>query len=154
MNVKAELDRHVAAAENDVLAARQAIIDALQSHIAIRARTIVIDDAGLAQELDDRLEQAKRHLVDVQSRRERADEIMTRIREYDIETLRKDINLYTEMLRTGVSHVMDGNRLRPTGKPITERDCKSFQARLETAQGEMEKLESLQRELESLAAAE
>jgi len=152
MNAMAELDRRVMAAKNDVLAARQAIIEALQSHITIRARSIVIDDAELAQELDDRLNEAKAALADAQSRRKRAHELMAQIRQHDIETLRRDINWYTEMLRTGVSHVMDGNRLRPTGKPITEQGRQSFQARLETAQGEMTEVESLQRELESLAA--
>ena len=152
MNAMVLLGKRVAAAEADVLAARQAIIDALQSHIAIRARTIVIDDAGLAQELDNRLEQAKDALADVQSRRKRADEIMAQIREHDIETLRRDVRWFGEIVRTGINHVMDGNRLRPTGEPITERDRKSFQAKLETAQGEMAKVESLQRELDALAA--
>ena len=152
MNAMVLLDRRVAAAENDVLAARQAIIDALTTHVAIRARTIVIDDAGLAQELDDRLNEAKEALADVQSRRKRADEIMAQIREHDIETLRRDVRWFGEIVRTGINHVMDGNRLRPTGEPITERDRKSFQAKLETAQGEMAKVESLQRELDALAA--
>ncbi len=154
MNVKAELDRRVMAAENDVLAARQAIIEALQSHITIRARSIVIDDAELAQELDDRLEQAKRHLVDAQSRRERAHELMAQIRQYDIETLRKDINLCTAILKTNRSHVLDAqtNRCIPTDTQITERDRKSFQAKLEAVQAKLAEVESLQRELESLAA--
>jgi len=152
MNAMVLLGKRVAAAEADVLAARQAIIDALTTHVAIRARTIVIDDAGLAQELDDRLNEAKEALADVQSRRKRADEIMAQIREHDIETLRRDVRWFGEIVRTGINHVMDGNRLRPTGEPITERDRKSFQAKLETAQGEMAKVESLQRELDALAA--
>ena len=152
MNAMALLDQRVVAAENDVLAARQAIIEALQSHIAIRARTIVIDDAGLAQELDDRLNEAKEALADVQSRRKRADEIMAQIREHDIETLRRDVRWFGEIVRTGINHVMDGNRLRPTGEPISGKDRKSFQAKLDAAQGEMAKVESLQRELDALAA--
>ena len=152
MNAMALLDQRVVAAEADVLAARQAIIDALTTHVAIRARTIVIDDAGLAQELDDRLNEAKEALADVQSRRKRADEIMAQIREHNIETLWRDVRWFGEIVRTGINHVMDGNRLRPTGEPITERDRKSFQAKLDAAQGEMAEVESLQRELDALAA--
>ena len=152
MNAMAELDRRVMAAKNDVLAARQAIIEALPSHITIRARSIVIDDAGLAQELDDRLEQAKEALADAQSRRKRAHELMAQIRQHDIETLRRDVRWFGEIVRTGINHVMDGNRLRPTGEPITERDRKSYKAKLDAAQGEMAKVESLQRELDALAA--
>ena len=156
MNAMAVLDRRVAAAEADVLAARQAIIEALQSHIAIRARTIVIDDAGLAQELDDRLNEAKDALADVIERRERAHELMAQIREHDIETLHRDINLCTAILKTNRSHVWNTptHRCIPTDRQITEQDRKSFQAKLDAAQGEMAEVESLQRRLEILATAE